>query len=125
MFEDLKTDWHMFLQVSENEWPLRYILHSQNNSGCSELYRREDDRYWRWSVVFVDHFPAQRRVKDIEHLRKNTDIFVVHDSNLMKFFGCEEDIFSDFKYVYIYKRYKIQTALLSDTIDVGKFFEGN
>jgi hypothetical protein len=34
----------------------------------------------KWSVVFVDNAPAERRIPDILSLRERTRLFVVHDT---------------------------------------------
>lgn len=74
-----------------------------------------------WSVVFIDHAPAERRVIDIQRLRKNTDIFVIHDTEADHVYHYEA-VLSTFKYRFTYERYAIKTSLASDTIDVAALF---
>lgn len=105
-FTDLEKEWHHFYYVSSfNGW-------DKIGNGI------------RWSVVFIDHAPAKRRVMDIKRLRKNTDIFVVHDTqDSVEISYGYKPVLSSFKYKYVYKRYKVTTTVVSDVIDVKKFFE--
>ena len=64
--------------------------------------------------------PGPRRAVDIQRLRAQTDIFVVHDTQYYK--SCSS-LLATFKYKFIYKRYKIETTVASDTIDVTTFFK--
>lgn len=68
---------------------------------------------FRWSVVFVDHAPAEARVPAIEALIDSTNIFVVHDTEdpLYNY----EPTFKKFKYRYDYKRLTPWTSILSNT----------
>lgn len=103
LFYDLERDWHQFYYVqTRDDWA---------NVG-SNIH---------WSVVFVDHAPGLQRVIDICRLRFNTDIFVVHDTE-DPFYGYDP-VFATFKYVFTYRRYAVTTTLVSNTIDVSKFFE--
>jgi len=103
LFDDLKRDWHHF-------------VHVQNISKWEDV-----GLGIHWSVVLIDHAPAKRRVVDIKRLRSYVDIFVVHDTE-RKYYDYEPTL-STFKYKYTYRRYKITTTLLSDTIDVARFFK--
>lgn len=103
LFVDLKRDWHQFRFVSSaQDW---------NNVGLGV----------RWSVVFVDHAPGERRVVDIIRLRPHVDVFVVHDTQEPGY--RYEPTLSSFRYKYVYRRYGVTTTLVSDTIDVSAFFE--
>ena len=103
LFLDLENDWHQFQFVpSIDKWA-------------------EVGSDVRWSVVFIDHAPSGQRIVDIKRLRGNADIFVIHDTEANHVYHYEPYI-STFKYKYTYKRYKITTAVISDTIDVTKFF---
>jgi len=102
----LESDWHKFLYVPQV-------------SGWDSVGENE-----RWAVVFVDHAPAGRRKIDIQRLRNNVDIFVVHDSETIhdNIYDMEH-ILSSFKYRYNYVIYKTQTTLVSDIINVREFFD--
>jgi hypothetical protein len=103
LFLDLEKNWHQFIHVKTAEdW---------DNIG-NEI---------NWSIVFIDHSPGERRIFDIKRLRKNTDIFVVHDSQQPSY-GYEPEL-SSFRYKYIYERYATKTTLVSDKVDIRKFFE--
>jgi len=103
LFMDLKNDWHHFQFVpSIDKWA-------------------DIGRDIHWGVVLVDHAPALQRIVDIKRLRNNTDIFVIHDTEANHVYKYEPYL-STFKYKYQYKRYKTATTLVSDIIDVGKFF---
>lgn len=112
-FIDLKSEWHAFVYVPvyEDDWSLNPKPALWDAVG--------GDRHW--AVVFIDHRPGERRVEDIRRLRKNTDIFVVHDTQQPSY--CYEPVLNTFKYKYVYERYATQTTIVSDIIDVSTFFE--
>ncbi|GEM_PF-1185328 len=102
LFFDLKREWHKFKYVSSvQDW-------ANVGSGIN------------WSVVLVDHAPGEQRIVDIERLRPNTEIFVIHDTE-DPVYGYEP-LLSTFKYKYTYKRYNTTTMLVSDVIDVAALF---
>ncbi|MGE0206433.1 MAG: hypothetical protein AB7R69_01140 [Candidatus Babeliales bacterium] len=113
LFIDLARDWHHFsyIPVFEDDWAKNPKPELWDAVGT--------DRYW--SVVFVDHRPGDRRRVDIERLRHNADIFVVHDTEEPAY--GYEPVLATFKYRYTYLRYAIQTTIVSDTIDIRTFFE--
>jgi hypothetical protein len=118
LFLDLQRNWHTFIYV-----PAYEKQHSGNNAwfsiGQSAWNSVGSDTHW--SVVLIDHNPGLRRVVDIERLRSQTDIFVVHDTEDEQY-GYER-VLKTFKYVYEYRRYHVTTTVVSDTIDVAKLFE--
>jgi predicted SPOUT superfamily RNA methylase MTH1 len=73
-----------------------------------------------WGVVFVDHRPGERRTVDIKRFSNKSDIIVVHDTEYIGY--GYESVFSDFKYRFDYKRYNTYTTLVSNSVDVSKFF---
>jgi hypothetical protein len=75
-----------------------------------------------WSVAFIDHQPSAQRKECLKVLRdlKKADVFVLHDAERKNYY---EDIPSTFKYQYLYDRYRVQTLVLSDTIDVREWFK--
>lgn len=77
--------------------------------------------YLHWGMVLIDHAPAENRIKDLVRLRGKADVFVVHDTEKSPYYGYEP-ILSDFKYRYDYPRYAKRTTLVSDVVDVTKFF---
>jgi len=103
-FVDLSREWHLFRWV---ETPKDWDTVGDNI---------------HWSVVFVDHEPVLRRIEDIKRLRNKADIFVVHDLHLSGPYNYEPYL-STFTYRYDYNRYWVATAVVSDTVDVKKFFE--
>lgn len=112
-FTDMENDWHKFkyVKVYEDDWEI--------NPQPNEWDAIGGDRHW--SVVFIDHRPGERRVIDIARLRNNTEIFVVHDTEQSEYYY--EPLLSSFRYKYVDKRYTTQTTVVSDTIDVRKFFK--
>lgn len=74
-----------------------------------------------WGVVFVDHAPAEDRVKCIRMLRGTAGCFVVHDAEPVS--KCYEwgDIFDTFKYKRYYDRYGNGTMIVSDMKEVGEY----
>lgn len=113
LFLDLKRDWHHFLYVPvyDDDLTLNPKPHLWNEVG--------NDRHW--GVVFIDHRPGERRVIDIQRLRKNTDIFVIHDTETASYHY--EPLLSTFKYKYLHNRYTTYTAVVSDVIDLHKFLQ--
>lgn len=115
LFNYLKTAWHEFvyLPVFEDDVQLNPKPMLWDQVG--------NERFW--SVVFIDHHPAQRRVVDVERLRKNTEIFVIHDTQAISDHTYNyQKTLSTFKYRYDYDTYTPHTTVVSDTIDVTKFF---
>ena len=110
-FSSLETKWHKFKHVA-----------ALNNGQDPKLPLPK----WmkrKWSVVLIDEAPAQRRRYDIKRLRPLTDVFVVHDtSEFVEHIYKLKKILSTFKYSYIYPRYTRSTTIVSDTIDVRKWF---
>lgn len=119
LFVDLERNWHLFFYVPAYE---------PCDERCNILYAPNQD-VWNtllletvhWSIVLVDHSPGSRRPIEIERLRKNTDIFVVHDTEDDRY--GYEPLLSSFKYKYVYERYHVLTTVVSDTIDINKFIE--
>ena len=111
-FNDLCTKRHIFqyIPVYEDDW-------SANPK--PEQWDAIDANI-RWSVVLINHRPGDRRVADIQRLRNNTDIFVIHDTQESGY--NYKTIIDSFKYRYVDERYTLQTTLVSDTIDVSQFF---
>jgi hypothetical protein len=93
LFRDLSTYWHHFQHVP-----------AYRNCRSSDLMIGGNPEAWdqvkndrHWSVVFIDHSPGIRRPIDIERLRNNADVFVVHD--------------------------QVKTMVVSDIIDVARWFK--
>jgi len=70
-------------------------------------------------VVLIDHAPAERRVVDIERFQNHAEILVVHDTDVMHYYGYQP-YFDKFKYTWKYERFSKSTTLLSNFIDVSK-----
>lgn len=111
LFLDLETPWHTFAYVPVFDNPKNPQENKWNAIG-NDVH---------WSIVFIDHHPGTRRAVDIQRLRSHTDIFVVHDTE--KGYKGYKSVLASFKYKFVYKRYKKQTTLVSDTIDVTTFFK--
>jgi len=72
-----------------------------------------------WSVVFIDHAPALRRVVEIDRLADRAEFIVVHDSEDAAYnYGPS---FEKFKHQHDYKRFTPWTTVLSN---VRSFPEG-
>ncbi|MEX0671932.1 MAG: hypothetical protein WD068_01105 [Candidatus Babeliales bacterium] len=115
LFLDLKTDWHSFqyVPVYEDDWEINPQPSLWDSVGA--------DR--EWSVAFIDHRPGERRIDDIQRLRNQTAVFVVHDTQQPSYGW--EPLLSSFNYRYVYNRYATQTTIVSDTIDIRDWFSGN
>jgi glycosyltransferase involved in cell wall biosynthesis len=104
-FLDLSKPWHQFKYIAPDDYA------SLEFQGPGK----------RWSVVFVDGAPAERRIEDIKRLRDKTDIFVLHDVE-DPLYGYQP-LISSFTYHYLYDRYLPHTMVVSDKIDVSQFFK--
>ncbi len=111
LFLDLETAWHTFVYVP--------VFENPRNPQANKWDQIGNDIHW--SIVFIDHHPGTRRAADIKRLRSHADIFVVHDTE--KAYKDYRPVLASFKYRFVYKRYRKQTTLVSDTIDVAKFFK--
>ncbi|HLW72531.1 MAG TPA: hypothetical protein VKR54_00605 [Candidatus Babeliales bacterium] len=117
-FADMQRDWHTLIYVP---------AYGPKSNEDDTMFSPEQDAWdsvgadTHWNIVFIDHRPGLRRVIDIERLRSQTDIFVIHDAQ-DRAYGYDR-VLKTFKYVYEYRRYHITTKVVSDTIDVAKFFE--
>jgi hypothetical protein len=111
-FTDLATDWHEFKHVKV------YTDDKEKNPQPRVWDTIGNDRHW--SVVFIDHKPGERRAVDIERLRYNTDIFVVHDTEQLGY--NLEQVLRSFKHRHDDTRYTTRTTVLSDTIPVEDLF---
>ena len=111
LFLDLKRPWHQFIYVPVFENPKKPQAHRWDHVG--------NDTHW--SVVLIDHAPGHRRGTEIQRLRSHTDIFVVHGTEHA--YKGYRSILPSFKYRFDYMRYRKRTTVVSDTIDVAKFFK--
>ncbi len=111
LFLDLERPWHKFVYVPVWENPKKPQPNKWNHVG--------NDTHW--SIVLIDHAPGERRGTEIQRLRSHTDIFVVHDTE--QSYKGYRSILPSFKYRVVYRRYKKQTTVVSDTVDVTKFFK--
>ena len=96
-FYALKNDNHLFFEV--DDWSKFDYIDKQ------------------WDVAFVDHAPGERRVVDIERLKKTSKYVLVHDSE-ERGYGYEPTL-SKFKYRYDYKFFRTWTTIVSDFCDCG------
>lgn len=124
LHEVLKNTGRMLISVeNDREWfhnfkDLSYQFHALRNTDYKDPWLLSI----QYSVIFVDNAPAPDRAKALLHFMNSTEIFVVHDTDKMKYYGYEE-VFSQFEYRYTYPRYRKSTTLLSNTIDVTKIFK--
>lgn len=65
----------------------------------------------RWSIIFVDHKPGDRRVVDIIRLANVTDIMIVHDTET-EGYNYERGL-AQFPYRYRFKYLKLHTDVVS------------
>ena len=111
LFLDLETSWHTFV----------YVPVFENSKNPQENKWDQIGNGIHWSIVFIDHHPGTRRAADIKRLRSHTDIFVVHDTE--QAYKDYRPVLASFKYRFVYERYRKQTTVVSDTIDVTAFFK--
>ena len=75
-----------------------------------------------WGMVLVDHWPNERRWKEIEKLANFAEYIIIHDSNLsdVKRYGYEK-IWGLFKYRYDYTKLNPNTTVVSNFHDLKEF----
>jgi len=99
-FTDLKTKRHG-------------IIHIDNWDKVTDIVTQCD-------VALIDHAPPERRIIDIRRLKNIAQIMVIHDVERNRTYHYSE-VLPLFKYIKIYKRFRKQTALVSNTVDVREF----
>jgi hypothetical protein len=70
-----------------------------------------------WSVAFVDHAPAERRVVEIGRLRYRAILVVVHDSEDPTY--GYDSVFDSFAHRFDYREHKQWTTVLSNYLDIA------
>ena len=105
---------------SNKDW-LDFFIDLRSNQHIIKHVSNWDDIVGNFDVVLIDHAPASRRSVDIARLRPTTNIFIAHDSEKKRLYNY--GILDTFKYKYVYDRYTKTTTIVSDSIDVKKFFE--
>lgn len=114
LFTDLKRSWHHFQYIPcfDNDW---------DKNPKPQLWNYVGKDMEKWSVVFIDHRPGERRVQDIKRFKNQAEIIVVHDTEQPTY--NYEPVLSSFKYRYDYERYKARTTLVSNFIDLKALFK--
>ena len=76
-----------------------------------------------WGIVLVDHVPAGRRREEVKRLANLAQCILIHDSSWKseRHYHYKE-IYPLFKYRYDYKKVKPYTTVLSNFIDVAKWW---
>lgn len=114
------TTRQIFSIENDGNWYVNFIdLQSDNHSIVNAHYSHIVKINKVFSVILVDNAPAEDRIKCLAEFREKAEIFVVHDTDKMRYYGYEP-IFETFRYRNTYERYIKSTTLLSDTIDVTK-----
>lgn len=76
------------------------------------------ERYW--DVVFVDHWPAERRKEEIKRVANLAKYVVVHDTeNSQNHHYHYDEIYPLFKYNFKYRGAKPHTSILSNFVDIN------
>lgn len=77
-----------------------------------------------YSIALIDHRPAIRRKTDAIRLKDHADFVVMHDSEaeINKFYQYTR-VYPHFKYRYDFDKYKPNTTILSNTVDLKKLFQ--
>ena len=113
-FKNLESPWHIMKNVPA------FQMSASPKKPLPKWMKRE------WGLVFVDQAPGERRRRDIKRLRKLARVFVVHDtSQFVEHIYKLEDTLSSFKYRYTYPRYLRTTTIVSDHVDVRKWFSAD
>jgi len=74
----------------------------------------------RWSVVFVDHAPGERRWVDIKRMANSADVIVVHDAEPGHLGYALDQAWPSFKYKLDHPDDGAWTSMVSNYIDVTK-----
>lgn len=111
LFVHLENEYHKFqyVDVYDNDWDLN-----------PKPWKWDEIGNKKWSVVFIDHRPGERRKIDIERFKNSSEIIVIHDTE-QKSYGYDS-VIEKFKYKYTYKIYNVYTTLVSNFKDVYKLF---
>jgi hypothetical protein len=111
-FRNLASPWHTLKNVPA------FQMQMSSKLPLPKWMKRE------WGLVFIDQAPGDRRRRDMKRLRKMTQVFVVHDtSSFVEHIYHLESVLSSFKYRYTYPRYLRTTDIVSDHVDVRKWFD--
>jgi hypothetical protein len=96
--------------VETVDYPIQFV----------ENWDKADIDNVHWSVAFLDHRPAVRRIVDAVRLKDKTDFIILHDSEpeLDKFYLYRK-VYPLFKYRFDYTKFLPQTTVLSNLVDVG------
>ena len=76
----------------------------------------EMDFKTHWSLVFIDHHPAERRVVDVINFKDSADYIVMHDTEDYRY-GFDK-AFPLFKYRYDWKDCTPYTSVVSNSKDL-------
>lgn len=113
-FKNLESSWHVMRHVPA------FQMSASSKLPLPKWMRRQ------WGLVFIDQAPGDRRRRDIKRLRKMAQVFVVHDtSSFVEHIYKLKEVLASFKYRYTYPRYVRTTTIVSDHIDVTKWFSGH
>lgn len=66
-----------------------------------------------WGVVFIDHHPDERRVKDVINFKDKADFIVIHDTEKEKKYRWDK-AWPLFEYVHHWKECKPYTSVVSN-----------
>lgn len=75
-----------------------------------------------WDIVFVDQAPAKDRMISIKALGNKSKIIIVHDTEIKSTYVYKYDL-SLFKYKSEYKRFEVETTVVSNFIDVSEWWK--
>lgn len=126
-FRYLETDWHQLIHVPipprlGHVNDILYRWHTKTRQQIDNLWDQVGaDQHW--GLVLIDHLPAARRVVDLERLRPNTDVFVLHNTDRVNNFIFRFwPYLKTFNYVYEYP-VTPGTVICSDKVDGKTFIE--
>ena len=91
LFKYLENEQHKFehVKVYDDDWKLNPKHERWDSIGNK-----------KWSVVFIDHRPGERRKEDIISFKDDAEIIVIHDKETSSY--QYEGAISQFKYNYTY-----------------------
>ncbi len=117
----LPTQRRLVTVESNGEWAERFD--SMNNAWHRVLnvanYDDFDVTSSAWSVVFVDHAPADRRVLDLRRIRGRAELIVIHDTEEQVY--DYETVLPEFRYRVDCKLWTTWTTIVSNTDDLSWF----
>lgn len=89
-----------------------------------EDWNKIDIESTHWGMVFIDHSPSIRRIKEAKRVANNADFIICHDTQPGedKFYKYHW-LWDKFKYIYHYEKASPRTSVLSNFKDLTFLYD--